>query len=248
MRQRRKELLSRFRTLHRKYQSESRPPLLIPSARAHPSQEVLSQAQSEPQFSALGIRTGGFKCSVAEKVCFTMMMKYCRGPDPRQMGSEARDSPYLPSVPPSLPLIALLSSWLPVGSHKPLSLYPSSLPFVVPPSPSPLLSSFILYLPFSSQPRPPVPNSRFPMLVLLPLLPASSSRQRQAFVQAQWASAGVSLAAKKNGAKNLPPSTTSVVAAAAASPARETVRLGRPTQKVTFFLFLSLFCHRSTVF
>ena len=49
-----------------------------------------------------GSGRGGFKCSVAEKVCFTMMMKYCRGPDPRQMGSEARDSPYLPSVPPSL--------------------------------------------------------------------------------------------------------------------------------------------------
>ena len=142
-----------------------------------------------------------------------------------------------PSVPPSLPLIALLSSWLPVGSHKPLSLYPSSLPFVVPPSPSPLLSSFILYLPFSSQPRPPVPNSRFPMLVLLPLLPASSSRQRQAFVQAQWASAGVSSAAKKkNGAKNVqppPPSTT--------SPARETVRLGRPTDPKSYLSPLSFF-------
>ena len=95
--------------------------------------------------NAMG-REGG---TCGQKACF--MMKYCRGTDPRQMGSDARDSPCLPSLPavrsasvrvrPFLLRvhIALLSSWLPAGSHKPLSLFP-------PPS------SFILYLPVSSQP------------------------------------------------------------------------------------------------
>ena len=68
------------------------------------------------------------------------------------MGNDARDSP-LPALPP-LPLIALLSSWLPAGSHKPLS---PTLLCRCSPCPLPSLhllhSLRLLYLPFSSQPR-----------------------------------------------------------------------------------------------
>ena len=165
------------------------------------------------------------------------------GPDLRQMGNDARDSPPF-TLPLSLPLIALLSSWLPAGSHKPLSLPLCSVVPSAPFRPSTSSTLFVYYI-------CPFRHNRVSFVVVvadaffklssefsisdfrpLPLLPASpSSRQRQAFVQAQWASAGVSLAARKGGGANdIPPSTTSAATSAAASQEREKVREGRRRQ------------------
>ena len=176
-------------------------------------------------------------------------MKYCRGPEPiRVRWAVTRVIPLaVRPLPPAYCVTESRRGGCQLAAISPsLSLVPSL--FVVPSSTP--RSSFILYLPFSSHPRSAfvlrcvgqfryrISDFRFLSLSFLPASASSSSRQRQAFVQAQWASAGVSRfePSKKSGTNNLPAPST----AAASAAARETVRFGRGPKKLPFAsLFLS---------